>query len=320
MKEIAVGFWFYRFFFFVESEDVMSDSKRQEIADILKELEESVTKIFESEYYLETFLKTYSKFHNYSLNNVIWIMQQRPEAERVASFATWKKVGRHVKKGAKGIKVLVPVQKKIVAEREIQNADGTVSLEENEYKKTFFKVGHTFDVADTEGEDLPTLVHQLEYDSDFISSLISQIKDNSEVPICIDEDVAPFGKANGYYSLVDKDIHVRADISGLHMLKTIIHELSHSIQETEYEEVKEFDRNKKEVVAEATAYTTMKMLQSEFQIEELDSSEYSFGYICGWSTGKELSELKETLKLIGTISNKIFDWIVEISRQSLVTV
>ena len=297
-----------------------STTKRLDVNNILKELEESVEKIFSSEYYLKTYLKTYAQFHNYSYNNVIWILSQRPDASYVASYVDWsRKFNRTVKKGSKGIKVLVPIQKKYSVQEEVKSEDGSKYIAEKEIKKLYFKVGHVFDVADTEGQELPTLTHTLDYNSDFLKEVIKKIVDASVIPITIDsKDTAKYDDVNGYYIPAKNEIHVRADLPDLHRLKTIVHELSHGIQETEHKAVvKELDRNTKEVVAESTAYVVMRMLQNLYGMEEISSAEYSFGYIVGWSTGKELKELKATLQLISLISNSIFDWIASLEIQSV---
>lgn len=297
-----------------------SITKRLDVNKILKELEESVAAIFTSEYYLETFLKTYAQFHNYSYNNVLWILLQRPDATWVASYADWnKKFNRNVKKGSKGIKVLVPTPKKYTVQEEVKSEDGSKCIAEKEIKKLYFKVGHVFDVADTEGQELPTLTHTLDYNSDFLKEVIKKIVDASVIPISIDsKETAKFDGANGYYIPAKNEIHVRADLPDLHRLKTIVHEMSHGLQETEHKAiVKGLDRNTKEVVAESTAYVVMRMLQNLYSIKEISSAEYSFGYIVGWSAGKELKELKATLQLIATISNSIFDWIASLEIQSV---
>lgn len=295
-------------------------TKRLDVNKILKELEESVEKIFSSEYYLETYLKTYAQFHNYSYNNVLWILLQRPDATQVASYVDWsRKFNRTVKKGSKGIKVLVPTPKKYTVQEEVKNEDGSKCIAEKEIKKLYFKVGHVFDIADTEGQELPTLTHTLDYNSDFLKEVIEKIVDASVIPISIDsKETVRFDGANGYYIPAKNEIHVRSDLPDLHRLKTIVHELSHGLQETEHEAVvKGLDRNTKEVVAESTAYVVMRMLQNLYGIKEISSDKYSFGYIVGWSTDKELKELKATLQLISLISNSIFEWIASLEIQSV---
>ena len=285
-------------------------TNRPDIKEVLQDLQDKVQEIFSSEYYLKEYLRVYSSFHQYSVNNSILILMQRPEASRVASFLDWKKLGGKVKKGSKGIKVLVPTPKKIISEQEKVLEDGTTVIEETEHKRMFFKIGYVFDVADVDIE-LPSLTKKLEYNSDFLKALIGKIVAESKTPIFIeDSSKVDFGTANGFYSLANKEIYVRKDLSDLHILKTILHELSHSLQETEHEEtVKGFTREMKEVVAESTAYCVFRILASTYGIEELDSSEYSLGYIVGWSTDKETKELKMTLSLIGDIVNTLTDWI-----------
>lgn len=278
-------------------------SKHAEIAEILKTLEAEVYKIFTSEYYLEVYLKTFSKFHNYSFNNALWIYLQRQDATIVASFNDWKKkFNRNVKKGAKGIKVLVPIKKNIVKEN-------AITMEEEVYQKLFFKIGNVFDISDTEGQPLPEIVTLLQYNSDFLKNLIAMIIKSSEVPIIIKES-DQFGNANGYYSITSNEIYVKQNLSDLQKLKTMLHELSHYIQETKFAaNIKDIGRSSKEVIAESTAYCVMTLLNSHYHIDELKSDAYSFGYIVSWSKDKTLVELKSTLSLISTISNQLFNWI-----------
>lgn len=283
-------------------------SKHAEIAEILKTLEAEVYKIFTSEYYLEVYLKTFSKFHNYSFNNALWIYLQRQDATIVASYNDWKKkFNRNVKRGAKGIKVLVPIKKNIVKEN-------AITMEEEVYQKLFFKIGNVFDISDTEGQPLPEIVTLLQYNSDFLKNLIAVVIKSSEVPIIIPKESDQFGNANGYYSITSNAIYVKKDLSDLHKLKTILHELSHYIQETKFAaNMKDIGRSSKEVIAESTAYCVMTLLNNHYHINELKSDAYSFGYIVSWSKDKTLVELKSTLSLITTISNQLFNWITSLA-------
>ncbi len=285
--------------------------RHRDVDDILKQLNESVSQIFSSEYYLKTYLSTYAKFHRYSINNIIWIMMQRPDATQVASFIDWdKKFHRKVKKGSKGIKVLVPIKKKFSIEEEILQEDGSTTTSNKDFEKLYFTTGNVFDISDTIGSELPTLTKILNYNSNFLNELIQKIVQSSIVPITF--ETRNSSGANGYYIPSNKEIHIRDDIPGLHKLKTIIHEFSHHLQETKYEDItKEYNRNEKEVIAEACSYTVFELLKEELQMEQLSSDDYSFGYIVSWST-KELKELKSTLSIISKISNELFDWIIEL--------
>lgn len=287
-----------------------SAMKQQEIKDILKKLENSVTQVFESEYYLKTYLTTLAKFHSYSFNNILWIYLQRPTASKVASYIDWeRKFHRHVVKGSKGIKVLVPIKKKFVTQSEVTLEDGATALQENKYEKLYFKVGNVFDIADTTGEPLPSIVKILNFNSNFLKELINQMILSSPIPINITDKV-DFGTSNGYYVLTSREIFIRNDLPDLQTLKTLLHELSHSYQETYHaNETKDLNAGTKEVVAEATAYVTIELLREFYNMDALSSNDYSFGYIVSWSKNKELSELKSTLSLISTISNSLFDWI-----------
>ena len=256
------------------------EEKRMEVKEIMDSLEKGVTSVFTSEKYQEC-LDFFSKFHNYSLNNTILIMMQKPDATKVASFATWKKLGVKINKGAKGIKILCPVPYKYTEEQDTK--DG--GKKEVEKSGLYFKVGHVFDISQTDGE-LPTLTEKIKGNSDELKALIKKIIGGSDVPIVIDKELNDKPE-NGYYDLLVGDIHVKENLEDAHKLKTIIHELAHSKLHADGS----VDRKEAEVQAESVAYVVCKWLN-------LDTSDYSFGYVAGWSSSKETKELKKSLDTI----------------------
>lgn len=284
------------------------EERQQQIKEILENLEDGVRGVFTSENYIK-YLETFSKFHNYSFNNIILILSQFPQASYVASFKDWnQKFNRIIKKGEKGIKILVPTPKKVTVEEEITNPDGTTSKKEVEKKRLYFKLGHVYDLSQTVGDELPSLVKNLELDTPELNRIIFLLMATSQVPIQYDYSLKE-DDANGYYNILKKEIYLKPSLQSLHKLKTIVHEYSHYLQETIYaEQTKDFLRDTKEVIAESAAFCVISMLSKEFNMEELDSSQYSFGYIASWGS-KDLKELKTTLELISKISNTIFDWI-----------
>lgn len=291
------------------------EERKQQMNEILENLENGVRDVFTSENYVR-YLNTFSKFHSYSFSNIILILIQCPEASYVASFKDWTtKFNRIVKKGEHGIKILVPTPKKVTMEQQIINPDGTTSIEEVEQKRLFFKTGYVFDISQTMGDALPTLVKSLHYESQELDDLLSKLFATAEVPIDYDYSLAE-NDANGYYNILSQQIFLKSTLSALHKLKTIIHEYSHYLQETIHAvHTQEMDRSTKEVIAESCAYCVLSMLANEFNMEKIDSSEYSFGYVASWGS-RDLKELKSTLTLISEISNQIFDWI---SKQFVVS-
>lgn len=283
------------------------EERKEEMNCILQQLEDGVRNVFESDNYIE-YLKVYSKFYNYSINNIILILQQNPSATHVASFKDWNtKFHRIVKKNEKGIRILVPTPKKIIQDKTITIEDGSTETIQVERKQMYFKQGYVFDVSQTTGEELPSLVKQLTCESDTIDDIINKIISSSEIPINYDASLKE-NSPNGYYRPATEEIFIKPSLSSLHRLKTITHELSHYYQDRKYQDItKDYDRQTLEVIAESTAFCVLQMLANTFNMEQLDSSDYSFGYVAGWGS-KDLKELKATLSLISDISNSIYSW------------
>ncbi len=291
-----------------------NEEKRQEIEKITKELDEQVGKIFDSDNY-KKYLKTMSRFHNYSFNNTVLIALQRPDASLVAGYNAWKdKFHRNVKRGEKGIKVLAPAP--IKKETEVEMVDpitkkrilddhGNPKMEKVQVTIPMYKVAYVYDVAQTEGEELPSLgVKELQGSVKGYGKLIKAVEGVSPVPVNY-EDI--HGGAKGFYSLADKKIVVQKGMSEIQTLKTLVHEIAHSLLHddtgTKVEGVddQKKTRNTKEVEAESTAFTVLSYLQ----IGEDKLGDYSFGYIAGWSAGKELKEIKESMETIRKTASHI---------------
>ena len=287
------------------------EDRKEEMNNILRQLENGVRDVFTSENYIR-YLQVYSRFYNYSINNIILILQQFPTASHVASFKDWNKnFNRTVKKGERGIKILVPTPKKIIQDKTITNEDGSTEIIQEEHKILYFKQGHVFDVSQTTGEELPSLVKNLSYDSALLDTLIGKIIASSEIPIQYDYSLEE-ASANGYYRPATQEIFLKPSLSSLHKLKTIVHELSHYWQDRKYKDmIQDLDRQTGEVIAESTAYCVLQMLNNQFNTEQLSSDQYSFGYIAGWGS-KDLKELKATLNLISEISISIYSFISDL--------
>lgn len=267
-------------------------TQKERIKEITDQLEAGVIAVFESDAY-KAYLKCMSKFHNYSLNNTLLIALQRPDASLVAGYQTWKKDhGRQVRKGEKGIKIIAPCKYKV--ELEEKDDDGNQKVAEY----TGFKVATVFDYAQTEGPELPTIgVSELSGDVGDYRKLFKALTEICPVPIYA-EDIQ--GGAKGYYSDTDRKIVIKSDMSQMQTIKTMIHEMAHEKLHAKEHLDKEYmvDRRTKEVEAESIAYTIC-------QHYGLDSSDYSFSYVAGWSSGKDTKELKASLERIRSAADEM---------------
>lgn len=293
--------------------------QQEKIKEITEKLEKGIEELFESENY-KNYLKTMSKFTSYSLNNTLLIAMQKPDSSTVAGFGTWKSLGRHVKRGEKAIQILAPIiyKKKREKEREEdnriskQNDKGT--NEETEKILVGFKVVNVFDISQTEGEPLPEVVHKLDGNVEGYADFMDSLKEFSPVPVILQ---TVEGSANGYYDLTNKYIAIDKDLSQEMHMKTGIHELAHALLHDKDNGMAKDSKSSietKEVQAESIAFTVCNYF-------EIDTSDYSFGYISGWSSGKDLKELKESMEVIRKTSQIIITGInekldgIKLSRQ-----
>ncbi|WP_428257563.1 antirestriction protein ArdA [Gallibacter sp. Marseille-QA0791] len=281
-----------------------SEKPADKLKEITDRLEQGITELFESERYKE-YLRVMSKFHNYSFNNTLLIAMQKPDASLVAGFSSWKNnFGRNVMKGEKGIKIIAPSPFTVKQEVEktdpqtgkpIIGKDGKPVTEEKEIKVPAYKVVSVFDVSQTEGRELPDIaVDELTGDVDRFKDFFAALEQASPVPIGFEKIE---GGAHGYYHLEEKRIAIDEGMSDLQTLKTAIHEIAHAklhdidLNAPKEEQKPRVDRRTREVEAESVAYTVC-------QHYGLDTSDYSFGYVAGWSSGKELAELRGSLETI----------------------
>ena len=289
----------------------MADAKteKQKVKEITDKLEEGLKELFESGKY-KNYLSTMSKFHNYSVNNTLLIALQRPDASLVAGYQAWQKnFNRHVNKGEKGIRILAPAPYKIKEERDkldpvtgeiMLDQDGMPQTEEVEIKIPAFRAVSVFDVKQTSGEPIPELeakelLSTVEGYEDFVKAVTYV----APVPISF-EDIP--GDSKGFFSPTEKRIAVQEGMSESQTLKTMVHETAHSMLHDK-EINKDIlapakDRNTKEVEAEGIAFTVC----SRFGI---DTSDYSFHYIAGWSSGRDMKELKSSLDTIRRTASEL---------------
>ena len=300
--------------------NTVSITEKQKVKEITDKLEEGLKELFESEKY-KNYLSTMSKFHNYSFNNTLLIALQRPDASLVAGYQAWQKnFNRHVKRGEKGIRILAPAPYKIKEERDkldpvtgevMLDKDGMPQTEEVEIKIPAFRAVSVFDVSQTSGEPLPELeakelLSTVEGYEDFIKAVTFV----APAPIGF-EDIP--GDSKGYFSTEENRIAVQEGMSESQTLKTMVHETAHSLlhnKEVNKEDIlaPAKDRNTKEVEAESIAFTVC----NHFGI---DTSEYSFGYIAGWSSGRDMKELKSSLDIIRRTASELITGIEEQLRE-----
>ena len=285
-----------------------SEKPGDKVKEITARLEQGVQAIFDSDRYKE-FLTAMSKFHDYSLNNTILIAMQG--GNLVMGFRQWgKEFDRHVKKGEKGIKIFAPAPykvKKLVdkidpeTKKPILDREGKAVKEEKEITVPAFKVITVFDISQTEGKEFPDLsVKPLLADVEQYEDFFAALEKASPVPIAFEQIT---NGANGYFSLTDKRIAIKEGVSELQAVKTAIHEIAHAkLHDVDLnappEQQNRVDRHTREVEAESVAYTVC-------QHFGLDTSDYSFGYVAGWSSGKEMTELKASLETIQATAKEL---------------
>ena len=280
----------------------------ERMKEITDRLETGTQELFESERY-KAYLTTMSKFHSYSFNNTLLIAMQG--GQLVAGYNKWRDdFHRNVKKGEKAIKILAPapfkakkeVQKLDAQGRPVMGKDGKPVTEVQEIQVPAFKIVSVFDVSQTEGEPLPSIgVEELTGSVERYGEFFKALEQTSPVPIGF-EDIP--GGSHGYYHLTEKRIAIQAAMSELQTLKTAIHEIAHSklhAIDPEAPAIEQADRpdsRTREVQAESVAYAVC-------QHYGLDTSDYSFGYVAGWSSGKDLKELKASLETIRTTAHEL---------------
>lgn len=274
-----------------------AEQRKAEMKDITEKLEKGVQEVFGSEQF-RNLLDTMAKFPHYSVNNNILIMMQKPDATLVQSYTGWKKMGRFVKKGEKGIRILAPAPFKLEKGQEkldeagkvILDKDGEAVKEKVEINLTAFKPVSTFDISQTEGKPLPSIgVDELTGSVEGYQTFLEAIKSASPVSIGF-EDIK--SGAKGYFHVEDNRIAINNGMSEIQTVKTAIHEMAHAkLHNLEAQKNNKQSKNSKEVEAESVAYTVC-------QHYGIETSDYSFAYVATWSQGKEMPELKESLNTI----------------------
>lgn len=291
-----------------------AEARKQEMDQMAEKLEAGVKDVFQGENY-KAYLDFCAKMPRYSINNQILIMMQKPDATMCQSFTGWKEMGRFVKKGEKGIRVMAPAPYKIEREQDkldgngkpILDADGEPVKERVEVKVNAFKPVSTFDISQTDGEPVPRLgVDELVGTVEGYETLMEAIRQASPVPISFENIESG---AKGYFHVEENRIAIQEGMSEAQTVKTALHEASHATlhnKEAQNADNDKKTRNQKECEAESVAYVVC-------QHYGVDTAEYSFPYVAGWSSDKEVPELKASLDtirraasdLIGKIDDKI---------------
>ena len=250
------------------------------------------------------YLKFCSNFYNYSYNNIILIMMQRPNASYVAGYTAWRKMNRYVRKGEKGIGILCPCIRKVETFAEPDDTKVYNDMEaEKEVKKVIsgFKVGYVFDLSQTEGDDsmLPVLVTGLAGDSEqeqaIYEALLKYVSNQYQV-----EEVAGIS-AKGSYNIETQVITVRSDLQYQQKIKSLLHEFSHAIDFSLHPDMT-IARNKRELIAESCAFVVCLRLG-------IDTSSYSFSYLKSWL--QDPKELGEVADAVQKISSRIINELAE---------
>ena len=277
--------------------------KEDEIKALTDKLETGIKSVFSSDRYRE-YLSAMCKFHTYSYNNTLLIHMQNPNATYVSGFVSWKTMGRHVKKDEEGIRILAPCPYKATKYVDVMDSEtgqvkrdpqGNPLKEKREITYASFKVISIFDISQTEGKPLPELAEELQGEIPDYTVLMDSVKEIAPVPIRFE---AWDKSKKGHYDLTNKEIVIKSGMSELQTVKTAIHETVHSILHKDKEHIK--DSATMEVEGESVAFVVCQHLG-------LDTSDYSFGYLAGWSSDKELPELKFSLQTIQKTSHEVIE-------------
>ena len=282
--------------------------QNEKIKELTEKLQAGIQELHDSEKYRD-YLRTMAKFHHYSFNNSLLIWAQRPDATAVAGYRAWQtKFGRTVNPGAKGIMIYEPSSYKRTLREVVTDEDGNPVLDKDgnkvtrEVERTFpnFKISYCFAYEDTSGKPLPSIVSIVDKEVDNFNSVMNALQKVSPAPIRFD---SVDGGANGYYNLLKREIVVKDTLPQAQKIKTAVHEVAHSILHDKIDGLDlEATKREMEVSAESVAFVVCSWLG-------LDTSEYSFGYVGGWSAGKELKELQQKMEKIRTTASMIISGI-----------
>lgn len=239
------------------------DVREGKMRELLATLERGVAGVLTDEGFAN-YLRGMARFHIYSPNNVLLILVQRPDATRVAGYRTWQSLGRQVRKGERGIRIVVPRRARVAPEDEHEDDRSII---------VGFRGGTVFDIAQTDGKPLAAI------------PINDALTGDATIADVVREEVtrwlrgqgvtlvrADTGRANGYYLPSTREIGVHRALTGLREVKTLLHEAAHHAAA----HTRGGAWADAETLAEGAAYVTL----AHFG---LDTSGYSFGYVAGWA-------------------------------------
>ena len=274
---------------------------------LLQKLEQGVKDVFTSENFIN-YLKISAKFHNYSYNNIILILKQKPEASMIAGFKKWNETGRVVKKGEKGISILAPNFKKKYEPKLDQNncpvkdsKGKEVTVDKGKDLIGFFPT-HVFDASQTDGDPMPELASHFGGEMQNFNLVWDALCECSPYPADIVETL-DVNSVKGVCVHTKKQIHVAQGLSQEEAIATLIHEIAHARTYNPDPEQRT-SKNMREIEAESCAY----VVSSYFGI---DPGISSFEYIASWCENKDVSELKKTLSNINKEANIIISHVTD---------
>lgn len=290
-----------------------NSTNKERLKEITASIEAGIQDLFQSERYM-AYLRTMSRFHRYSVNNVMLIHMQKPDATLVAGFNKWRdQFGRNVMRGEKGIKIIAPTPfKKRIEEEKLdpdtklpmRDKDGNIIMEEKEVKIPMFKVVTVFDVSQTDGKPLPELASDLTGDVQNYEVFMEALRRSSPVPIEM-KPISP--DTDGFFSLDKQSITIREGMSEVQTVSAVIHEITHSKLHNyeqkrlaEQDAAQPKDRNTEEVEAESVSFAVCAYYG-------IQTGENSFGYIANWSRNRELPELRASLETINKTASELID-------------
>ena len=291
-------------------------TKEEKTKQAFEMIEQGVKDVYSSDNFRK-YLSCCSKFHSYSLNNALLILAQKPDATLVAGYNAWQhNFNRHVDKGERGLIILAPVTSKITQLMDKADEDGNPILDENGdpikeervINQLRFTTTTVFDISQTSGEPLPSLIHNLTGSSDEILAFIDSVKNICTIPIDYhspSKDAVLAGGAKGYYSIAEDRIVLNMELEDMQIAKTLIHEYSHSILHKKTDK----DSDQREIEAESLAF----VLCDHFGI---DTSDYSFGYIASYAAQDE-AKLKTILSNIQSTAHEMIDKLEPLFAQNL---
>lgn len=279
----------------------------EKVKELMEKLDEGIKSVIESGE-IEDYLKFLASFHRFSSRNSWLIFLTNPDATLVKGYAQWKKIGRHVKKGEKGIRILAPSQKTYTKTVEKVDENGKKYEEEEKYQYTKFIPVSVFDISQTEGDPLPHGPKELRGNSETADSLYTTLKE--VIPVEVQEKYT--GEAFGYFNLVTENIAVSERAQRDHQTKTLIHEYAHYLLHRKGAEFEKETHQIREAQAESIAYVVC-------QYFGLDTSQYSLNYIAGW-TQSDIEIVKKISDEVQHFSSQIINQIEkeeEISKRNI---